>query len=257
MLLSIAFASTVAVQPVAPASAAPLRTSEINALAKEVRSFSPKDEFDEAPSHGSVSGREFIIEVAPRGSNARPAACFGYPMWSYDSTSRTLYVSTGAHDFVLNAFSTKQGSVSKKAAPDIWIEKVQYFASDCGRENLQPYTATNAYGAEYAIEPTKQIITAIADALPKGVEWPSSFKIETSGEQARSLVPNLRVRFMGSLSDWKPGVSVACGSRRDGPTAASPYDRRFDICLFNGQMQRIELLDVRSSKVIDTFLRPM
>jgi hypothetical protein len=255
MLFSVLLASMLN-QQVAPASRGLLRTSEINALAKKSRSFIPKDEFDEVPAQGSVSGQQFILEVPPWAGNAPPVACFGYPMWSYESISRILYVSTGAHDFVLNTLSSKQGTLSKSSAPHVGGETVQYFASDCARQDLRPYTATNVYGADYRIEPTLQIITAVADALPRGLEWPSSFKIQTSGEQARALVPNLRVRFAGTLSDWKPGVSVACGSRRDRPTAALPYDRKFDICLFNGKIERIELLDVRTGKVIKTFTRP-
>lgn len=229
---------------------------ELNAIAKKARTFPPKDEFDTAPAQTSVAGRRFKIEVPPWGSNTPPIACFGYPMWSYESASRTLFVSTGAYDLQLDTFSTRQGEVSKKPVHDIWGEKVQLFASDCARSDLPRYTASNAYGAEYRIAPTLQTITAIADALPKGLEWPDSFQLQISGKEARSLLPNLRVRFTGILEDWKAGVSAACGSRHDGPTAASPYDRRLKACLFNGYIDRIELVDVRSGSVLKSFVRP-
>ena len=256
MLIMSVVAGLVAIQSGAPPLRAAVSSSEINSIAKKVRSFSPKDEFDAPPAQTSLSGREFMIDVQPWGSKAPPVACFGYPMWSYEIANRTLYVSTGKSDLMLNTFPSRQGAITKKPASDIWGEKIQYFASDCTRADLPGYTASNAYGAEFRIEPTLQTITAIADALPKGSEWPDSFTIQTSGEEARSLVPNLRVRFSGILADWKPGVGVACGSKRDSPTAGSPYDRRLDLCLFNGRIIRIDLLDARSGKVLQSLTRP-
>ena len=182
-------------------------------------------------------------------------ACFGYPMWSYSASTGTLYVSTGAHALMLNTFRSKHGSVAKKPAQDSSSDKIHYFASDCARSDLPSYTASNAYGAEYRIEPTLQTITAIADDLPRGSPLTESFKIETTGAAARTLVPNLRVRISGLLADWKPGVSVACGEKRNSPTATSPYDRRFDYCFFNGRIDRIELLDIRTGEVLQTLNR--
>ena len=182
-------------------------------------------------------------------------ACFGYPMWSYDGASGILYVSTGASKLMLSGFLTKQGIVTKRAVPDIWQEEVHYFASDCARQDLRRYTATNAYGAEFRIDPTAQIVTAIADDVADVSALTRSFEIKTSGPEARSLVPNLRVRFRGVLADWKKGVSVACGRQRDGPTAASPYDRTLKLCLFNGTIEQIELVDARTGQVLQTAKR--
>ena len=256
--MSFAFflATMAALQTGAPPSRTKMSASEINALARKVRSFTPKDEFDVLPSQVSVSGRQFVFEVQPRGSGKKPAACFGYPMWSFDAATGTLYVSTGADQLLLNTFLSKQGRVTKKPAADIRLERIQYFASDCERADLPRYMASNAYGAAFRIDPTVQTVTAIADGLPEGSKWPDHFEIQTSGEGARALVPNLRVRFTGELSDWKAGVPVACGSKRDGPTADSPYDRRMNLCIFNGRIDRIELLDVRSGTVIKAFARP-
>ncbi len=256
MPLFLVLGSLAVAQPAAAAVKTPAGTDELNAIAKKVRAFVPRDQFDEPPPQSSMAGQTFSVVVEPRGSDSIPAACFGYPMWSYDAASRILYVSTGAHDFVLGPFYSKQGMLTKQIALYGPRQKVQYFASDCDRADLEPYTASNAYGADFRIEPTLQIITAIADALPGGLEWPTSFKIQTSGEQARALVSSLRVRFTGVLTDWKPGVSVACLNRSDGPIARSPYDRRYDICLFNGQIERIELLEVKTGKVLQTFFRP-
>ena len=224
-------------------------------MAEAVRSFAPKDEFDTPPVQSSLSGRQFVIDVQPWGTNPPRMACFGYPMWSYDGASGTLYVSTGAHRLMLNGLLTKQGVVTKKSAPDPRSEEIHYFASDCARADLPSYTATNAYGAEYRIEPTLQTVTAIADNPAKGSAMLESFTLKTSGNEARSLVPNLRVRFRGTLTDWKPGVSVACGTERNSPTARSPYDRRLDLCLFNGRIEKIELLDVRTGEVLQTAAR--
>lgn len=257
MYLSLVLASLLAPQTVASLQETVASSAELNAFAKRVRAFVPRDQFDEAPLQPSMTGRSFSLVVQPRGSDSIPAACFGYPMWSYETGSRTLHVSTGAHDFVVGSFSSRQGMITRKPTREGSVEKIQYFATDCERADLQAYTSSNAYGAEFRIEPTLQTITAVADALPRGVEWPTSFKIQISGEQARTLVPHLRVRFVGVMSDWKPGVSVACLNRRNGPTARSPYDRRFDICLFNGRIDRIELLDSRTGKAIEAFLHPL
>jgi len=227
-------------------------TSELNSTAKAVRAFVPKDEFDTPPGQRSVAGREFVIDVQPWGTKPPRMACFGYPMWSYAPDSGTLYVSTGARKLLLSAFLTKQGIVTKGTAADIWPEEVRYFASDCARADLPSYTGTNAYGATFRIEPTEQTVTAIADSLPTESKLTESFQLTIPGADARALVPNLRVRFRGRLSDWKSGVSVACGRRRDGPTASSPYDRTLKLCLFNGRIEKIELVDTRTGAVLQT-----
>jgi hypothetical protein len=233
----------------------PLSAADLNGQADKLRLFQPKDEFDTPSAQMSVAGRRFSIDVQPWGSNTPPVACFGYPMWSYDSANGTLYVSTGAHQLMLSTFLSKQGTITKKATPDVWAEKVHYFASDCVRTDLPSYTASNAYGAEFRIDPTLQTITAVADSVPEGATITKSFEMKAPGAEARSLVRNLRVRFSGVLADWKPGVPVACASRRDGPTAGSPYDRKFDLCLFNGHIDLIELLDVRTGRALQTFTR--
>jgi hypothetical protein len=251
MLLAAAV-SALATEATAPP---PVITSELNSMAKAVRSFAPTDEFDKPPAQPSVAGRRFEMEVQPWGTKPPRMACFGYPMWSYDSSSSILYVSTGASKLMLSSFSTKQGIVTKKSAPDIWPENVLYFASDCAREDMRSYRATNAYGAEFRIDPTAQIVTAVADNVAEGSALTRSFEMKTSGTEARSLVPNLRVRFRGILADWKTGVSVACGRRHDGPTADSPYDRTLKLCLFNGRIDQIELLDARTGQVLQTAAR--
>jgi len=242
-------------QAAAAIAAPPADASELNSVAKAVRAFVPKDEFDTPPGQRSVTGREFLIEVQPWGTKPPKVACFGYPQGFYSQESGTLYVSTGASKLVLSGFLTKQGIVTKKAAADIWPEEVHYFASDCARANLPSYTGTNAYGATFRIEPTEQTVTAIADSPPKESKLTESFQIKIGGAAARTLVPNLRVRFQGRLSDWKPGVSVACGRRRDGPTASSPYDRTLKLCLFNGRIEQIDLVDSRTGAVLQTVNR--
>lgn len=238
-----------------PSTSPSVGASDLNAMAEAARDFVPKDEFDSPPIQKSLSGRSFVVEVKPWGTNSPPVACFGYPMWSYSASTGTLYVSTGADELMLSSFRSKHGPITKKPGQDTFGEEIRYFASDCARADLPSYTASNAYGAEYRIEPTLQTITAIADDVPRGSVLTETFKIQTTGAAARTLVPNLRVRFSGLLADWKPGVSVACGTKRNGPTADSPYDRRFDYCLFNGRIDRIELLDVRSGEVLQTVNR--
>ena len=255
MSVALLLAAALSTRTAEPTSPPPANTAELNSLATAERAFVPKDEFDAPAAQRSLAGRRFLIEVQPWGTSPPKMACFGYPMWSYSRDSGTLYVSTGASKLTLSSFLTKQGIVTKKSAPDIWPENVHYFASDCGREDLPSYTATSAYGAKFKIDPSAQIVTAIADDVADGSALIRDFEIKTSGPEARSLVPNLRVRFRGVLADWKKGVSVACGRRRDGPTAGSPYDRTLKLCLFNGSIDQIELVDARTGQVLQTVTR--
>lgn len=233
----------------------PADVSELNSMARTVRSFKAKDEFDTPPPQPTLTGRPFLLEVEPWGRTPPRMACFGYPSWSYDASSGTLYVSTGASELLLDSFRTQLGYITKRAERTIWPETVRYFATDCARAALAKYTATNAYGAKFEIEPTSQTVTAVADDVSGESALTRSFEIKMSGAQARSLVPNLRVRFRGALADWKPGSAVACGRKREGPIASSPYDRTLKACLFNGHIDRIELVDVRTGDVLQTASR--
>src|SRR4051812_46505307 len=104
LLAAVFLAGTVQPTPPRPASA-----SELNSVAKAVRGFAPKDQFDSPPAHRSFADRQFIIDAQPWGTTPPKMACFGYPMWSYSQESGTLYVSTGASKLVLSGFLTKQG----------------------------------------------------------------------------------------------------------------------------------------------------
>lgn len=251
MLLYLA-AALAALQGAAGSPAAAINTQEINALAQKVRSFEPKDEFDAPPAQKTLEGRRFVIEMAPWGTKPPDVACFGYPMWSYSASTGTLYVSPGGHRMALTGFSSPQGVISKGELANV----VTFFASHCERLDLPSYEAKNAYGASFTIEPTKQVITAVADSIQRQLEWPPPFKVMLSGDDARALVPNLQVRLSGTLSDWSTSVAVACGARRDAPTARLPYDRRLEACLFNGRLERFEVIDGRNGRVLHSDTRP-
>ena len=228
-----------------------LSLAEINALGARVRAYKPKDEFDAAPSQPSWAGRPFVVTLNPK---APQTACFGSPTWSYSAETQTLYVSPGGSDLGLAGFRGKQGVISKVLGEE-WGRPVRYFATACERVTLPSYTATNAYGASYNIDPTAQIITAIADD-PIKPEWPTSFKLQISGPEARKLVDHLQVRWTGTLRDWKPGVAMACDTRRDGPTAASPYDRTRNLCVANGRIDKFEVIDARDGRILHSAVRP-
>lgn len=242
----------VAMQSVVPAlPPKPVSLVEINALGAKVRAYKPKDEFDSAPSQPTWAERPFVLTLDPKPSRM---ACFGSPTWSYSAETQTLYVSPGGSDLGLAGFRGKQGVISKVAGQE-WGRAVRYFATACERVTLPSYTATNAYGAAFNIDPTAQIITAIADD-PIKPEWPESFKLQISGAAARALVEHLQVRLSGTLRDWKPGVAMACAVRRDGPTASSPYDRTRDLCVANGRIERFEVIDMRDGRKLHSAVRP-
>ena len=242
----------VAMQSVVPA--VPQKTlslAEINALGDKVRAYKPKDEFDAAPSQPAWAGRPFVLTLNPKPPRM---ACFGSPTWSYSAETQTLYVSPGGSDLGLAGFRGKQGVISKILGEE-WGRPVRYFATACERVTLPSYTATNAYGASFNIDPTAQIITAIADD-PIKPEWPTSFKLQISGPEARKLVDQLQVRWTGTMRDWKPGVAMACDTRRDGPTVSSPYDRTRDLCVANGRLDKFEVIDARDGRILHTAMRP-
>lgn len=234
---------------------APVTAAEINALALKIRGHKPRDEFDALPSQPSLNGRRFVVELEPWGTKPPRIACFGYPMWSYSAETQTLYVSPGGGDLGLIGFSGRQGMVSKDPANPWGGRAVRYYATSCERKALPSYTATNAYGATFEIDPTAQIITAIADDHIRP-EWPGSFKLQISGDAARALVDHLKVRLTGELRDWKPGVAIACDVRRDGPTASSPYDRTRNLCVANGRVEKFEVIDARNGRVLHSESRP-
>lgn len=236
------------------AAPTPVTVADINALAVKVRGHKPRDEFDAAPVQPSFNGRTFVVELEPWGTKPPRIACFGSPMWSYSAEIQTLYVSPGGSDLGLLGFRGKQGGISKNPG-EPWGSAVRYYSTDCVRKTLPSYTATNAYGASFKIDPTAQIITAIADD-PIKPEWPASFKLTVPGDTARTLVEHLKVRLTGTLRDWKPGVAIACDVRRDRPTASSPYDRTRDLCVANGRIHKFEVIDVRSGRILHSERRP-
>ena len=236
------------------AAPTPVTVADINALAVKVRGHKPRDEFDAAPVQPSFNGRTFVVELEPWGTKPPRIACFGSPTWSYSAETQTLYVSPGGSDLGLAGFRGKQGVISKILGEE-WGRPVRYFATACERVTLPSYTATNAYGASFNIDPTAQIITAIADD-PIKPEWPTSFKLQISGPEARKLVDQLQVRWTGTMRDWKPGVAMACDTRRDGPTVSSPYDRTRDLCVANGRLDKFEVIDARDGRILHTAMRP-
>lgn len=238
----------------APPTRKLISATEINALASRLRAHKPNDEFDAAPSQPSWNGRSFVVTLEPWGTKPPRIACFGYPMWSYSAETQTLYISPGGSALGLAAFRGKQGVISKVPGRELG-PPVHYFATSCDRTTSPSYTATNAYGATFEIDPTAQMITAIADD-PIRPEWPPSFKLEISGDAARTLVEHVQVRLSGTLRDWKPGVAMACDVRRDRPTASSPYDRTRDLCVANGRLEKFEVIDRRDGRVLHSAVRP-
>ena len=225
--------------------------AEINALGAKIRAYKPKDEFEVAPSQPTWAERPFVLTLNPK---PHRIACFGSPTWSYSAETQTLYVSPGGSDLGLAGFRGKQGVISKVPGQE-WGRAVRYFATACERVTLPSYTATNAYGASFNIDPTAQIITAIADD-PIKPEGPQSYKLQIPGAAARTLVEHLQVRLTGTLRDWKPGVAIACAVRRDGPTASSPYDRTRDLCVANGRVDKFEVVDARDGRILHSAGRP-
>lgn len=234
----------------APVFTGPASTSSITELAAKARSYVPKDQFDTAPRLPTVDGQRFDVLVKPAatvGSNG----CFGSSIWSYEADQGRLWIGAAGQKMSTNTLTPTTAAILKPIGDDL----IEYFTLDCQREELGSYTGTNAYGAEVKVAKGHQRITAIADSVVRNPAWEPSKYFQISGEEARQLVEHLRVRFMGSLQDWKAGVPIACGTRRQNPTYTVRVDRRLDICLVSARIDRVQFVDVRTGRVLYESLR--
>lgn len=232
-------------------SGAPLTGEDLEALASQVRSFVPRDQFDTPPALPSVTGRRFSYIATPLERGPENEICDGYPSWGFWPQDGRLEVGategTGIKsDFTSGSsrmFSTGQGTSD-------FGTMVTFRSFRCQKTRLPGYTATNGFGAQFAVERSREVVTAIGGFAMPDTSWRTHWTTQVSGDAARQLSRNVRVRVSGTLTDWARGRPVVCGRKVSTPTTRRPYDETLDICLFNGRADLFEVLDGRTGEVL-------
>ena len=121
----------------------------------------------------------------------------------------------------------------------------------CAKTVEPSYTAANGFGVQFRIEKMTEMVSAIGDFDPlTGRRLPSSWDAMVTGDAARVLTANARIRVSGTLGDWWQGVSVVCGQNRLEPSISLPLDRTTDLCMIRGKVDRVEVIDQRSGATL-------
>lgn len=227
----------------------PLGLEELSALAEEARNFKPRDRFDTPALQRSLAGLRFSYVVEPIPIEQKP--CSGFPDWSFQAAQGKLTVGWYSGTLFTTLFRGASGPVFPPNLRDRRRSEMTFRAFSCRTTKHPSYTATNAFGAAFTIEKSVDTVAAIADFDPMTLARrpPSSWETAVSGDAARLLSRNLRVRVSGTLDDWAPGKSVVCGAQRIEPRLALPIDRTTEICLIRGQITLVEVLDQSTSSV--------
>lgn len=234
-----------------PASAQEtLGAEELSALIEKVRNFTPRDQFDAPPTEPSLVGKRFSYTIEPR-PVGRLTNCDGHPDWVYLPNQAKLHLSWSPTLALTYTLTGASRPVFPPSLYGIRNSELTVSSFTCSKTNEPPYTATNAFGAEFSVEKTTEVVNAIADLEPlRRKRPPSSWEASVSGDEARQLAANARIRVSGTLHDWWPGVSVVCGQKRLEPTITYPFDRTTTMCLVRGQVERVEVLDQRSGATL-------
>ncbi len=231
------------------AASQPVTAAELDAIAQRVKSFRPRDEFDAPPSSPSMEGRRFSFTVTPLRTGPDNVICDGSPTWGYWQQDGRLEV--GATEALAMKADFRSGSAPLFASDAGGRAPFVTFGSfRCQKTRLPSYMANNAFGAQFEIFPSREVVTAIGDFGDVNTSWRTYWSTQISGDPARQLSQNIRVRLSGVLSDWGPGRPVVCGTKRDRPRADSPFEESLEICLFRGQFDLFEVIDARSGEVL-------
>ncbi|MDB5713592.1 MAG: hypothetical protein JWO15_989 [Sphingomonadales bacterium] len=221
-------------------------------LATKARSFKPVDQFDTTlPSGVSLDGKHFSYTVAPLPRGPNNSICPGFPSWGYWPEDARLEVGADFGLALTDTF-TKHGeqtfaNLPKKSGG---IATIEYYTFSCDFKKLPSYTATNAYNAEFTIDRTKQTVTAVANFDYAQRPWKVAWSTKITGDAARQLTQNLRIRISGILEDWAPGTPVICGTDAHNPSIISPTDDTVDLCLIKARTDHLEFFNAVTGEVL-------
>jgi hypothetical protein len=227
-----------------------LTGKDLAALAEKVRTFTPRDQFDLQPAQPSLAGKRFSYTIEPR-PIGRATNCDGYPEWVYLQAQRRLNFFWGASLALTYDLKGKNGPVFPPSMSKPRNAELMFRSFTCEKSVQPTYTAFNAFGAHFTIEKTTDTVTAIADFDPLSRRMAaSSWEATVTGDAARALSANARIRVSGTLSDWWQGISVVCGQKRLEPSIRLPLDRTTNLCMIRGQVEKVEVIDQRSGATL-------
>jgi hypothetical protein len=243
--------SVLVMSGVAPASAQQTLSGEdLSVIVERIRQFTPRDQFDTLPPQPSLAGRRFsyTVEARPIG---RTTNCEAYPEWVYLQAQSRLNFSWSSSLALTYALLGHNGPVFPPAMTKPRNAEITFRSFTCAKTIEPSYTANNAFGAQFTIEKMTDVVSAIADFEPLRARLaPSSWEANVSGDAARMMAANARIRVSGTLADWWPGTSIVCGRKRLEPSIRLPIDRTTDLCLIRGQVKRIEVIDQRTGATL-------
>jgi hypothetical protein len=250
-LATSAFAQSAQTQgPAAPSQAA-LSGDQLEVMANQMRAFVPRDEFDAPPSLPSVNGRRFTYTVTPLRTGPQNLICSGFPTWGYWPQDGRLEVGGTESVGIKSDYRSGNSAMFPTGSDGSGLSTMLSFRSfTCQRTRLEGYTATNAFGAAFPIEASREAVTAIGDFAMINTSWRTYWGTQVTGDAARQLSQNVRIRFSGTLSDWAPGRPVLCGRSHRSPTVSLPIDRITDICIFKGRADLFEVIDAHTGEVL-------
>lgn len=228
----------------------PLTESELTEMATQLRSFTPRDKFDSLPTPPSVAGKQFSVVISPLERGPDNAICSGHPSWGFRPEKGHFEVDAGNGDKMKSSF---KGPLGPLFPSDVQREPgfIRFVSFTCSKTKEQPYVTTNGFGAQVRVEKSTDVVTAIAyDRTRKLPVWKDYWTTAITGNAARQLATNVRVRISGVLGDWSPGISLMCGVSRHHPTMTLPIDRTLDICMFNGRIDKFEVLNVATGELL-------
>lgn len=244
-ILTVGLSSSVSAQET-------LSGEQLSALVDKVRNFTPRDQFDAPPVQASLAGKRFSYTVEPR-PIGHATNCDAYPEWVYLPTRARLNFSWSSSLALTYALTGGNGPVFPPNMAKPRNAELMFRSFTCAKKVEPSYTANNAFGARFTIEKWTDVVSAIADFDPlSGRRLPSSWEAPVTGDEARALSANARIRVSGTLGDWWQGASVVCGLKRLEPSIQVPWDRTTDLCLIRGRVERIEVIDQRSGATLNS-----
>jgi|GEM_PF-4943217 len=223
--------------------------TELSVMAAQIRSFTPRDKFDSLPPLPSVAGRAFSVVMAPLEGGPNNSICSGFPSWVYLPQRSHYEVGSGTVTASKSNFEGPLGPLFATSSPRE-PSLIKFLSFTCSHAKEPPYTTTNGFGAQVQVEKTTETVTAIAYDYDRLPSWKDYWESTTTGDAARQLAKNVRVRISGVLSDWSPGTPIMCGVSRRHPTMALPIDRTLNACLFKGRIDRFEVLNAATGELL-------
>lgn len=229
-----------------------MTTEQITALAERVKNYTPRDQFDTPPAQPSVAGKRFSYTVTPLQVGPNNMICDGFPTWGYVASDGKLDVGMTGGFALSYQMDGKTGRLFPSAVASVEKNAELTFHSLTCRKVREPnYTATNGFGAKFEIHKETDVVTAIAEfGSQTDSHWHTYWETQVSGDAARQLTQNVRVRISGTLSDWWPGTAMLCGKSSMPPTIDLPLDSTLDICMMRGHADRVEVLNAATGEVL-------